>query len=274
MQKALVPTLIVLLVVIIGFASFILNSGPQVTGEAEGGTERAGESEGAEDCEAAEYTMGVKWQQQSAEAQALQGQTYEFATHQLDKAVAGAADGEKLAIMTDLDETAIDNSDLLARDIAECHDFSGWDTWDDWEKNGKPRMIPGALEFFNHADELGIDIYYVSDRTEENHDDNVAGLKKLGLPQADDDHVMLLGPPKDERRAKVEEDHTLLMQLGDTLHDFDGAFADASLAEQRDLVEKHKMKFGTEWIILPNPTYGDWSEAKLEEWDAPLTTSD
>lgn len=268
MQKALVPALIVLLVVIIGFASFILNSGPQATGAAQG------DSDPSEDCAAAEYTMGVKWQQQSAEAQALQGQTYELAAKQLDKAVADAPKGEDLAIMTDLDETAIDNSKLLARDIARCHDFSGWDTWDDWEKNGEPTMIPGALEFFDHADELGVDIYYVSDRTEDNRTENVDALRKLKLPQADDEHVKLLGPPKDERRADVEADHTLVMQLGDTLHDFDGAFADSSLEEQKRLVEDNEDKFGTEWIILPNPTYGDWSEAGLEKWDAPLKTDD
>lgn len=251
MKKTLVPALTVLLVLIIGVVGYILNSGPS-TGE--------NTAESSDDCDVSKYTMGVKWQQQSAEAMALQGQTYEMATRQLDRAVAAAPDDENLAIMTDLDETAIDNSTLLARDIAKCHDFSGWDTWDDWEKNGDPNMIPGALEFFKHADELDVDIYYVSDRTEDNRAENVAALEMFGLPQIDDEHVMLLGPPKDERRAKVESNHTLLMQLGDTLHDFDGAFEDTSVDEQRDLIEKNRAKFGTEWIILPNPTYGDWSD--------------
>jgi 5'-nucleotidase (lipoprotein e(P4) family) len=262
MKKALVPALTILLVLIVGVIGYILNSGP-VSGD-----------EAADDCDVSAYTMGVKWQQQSAEAMALQGQTYEMAARQLDKAVSKAPDGEDLAIMTDLDETAIDNSKLLARDIAKCHDFSGWDTWDDWEQNGEPTMIPGALEFFEHADQLGVDIYYVSDRTEENRAKNVEAIAKLGLPQADDEHVMLLGPPKDERRAKVEANHTLLMQLGDTLHDFDGAFADASVDEQRKLVEKNRAKFGTEWIVLPNPTYGDWSESDLDAWDAPVRADD
>lgn len=124
MKKALVPALTILLVLIVGVIGYILNSGP-VSGD-----------EAADDCDVSAYTMGVKWQQQSAEAMALQGQTYEMAARQLDKAVSKAPDGEDLAIMTDLDETAIDNSKLLARDIAKCHDFSGWDTWDDWEKNG------------------------------------------------------------------------------------------------------------------------------------------
>ena len=59
-----------------------------------------------------------------------------------------------------------------------------------------------------------------------------------------------------------------------TLHDFDGAFADASLDEQRRFVEANSEKFGSEWFILPNPTYGDWAESELDEWDAPVRTDD
>src|SRR5699024_7851738 len=130
-----------------------------------------------------------KWQQQSAEAAALQGQTYELATRQLDRAVAAAPEDEDLAVMTDLDETAIDKSKLLARDIAQCHDFSGWDTWDDCEKNGEPSMIPGALEFFMHADDLGVDIYFVAGRTEDNLAAKCEALEELGLPPADVERI-------------------------------------------------------------------------------------
>ncbi len=263
MQKALVPALVVLLVVIFGFAAFFLSSGP---------TSAAAGEESPDDCAVEKYEMGLKWQQQSAEARALQAQTYDFATEQLDSAVADVGEGENPAIITDLDETVIDNSKLLARDLAECHDYSTWDTWGDWERNGEPTLIPGALEFFEHADELGVDIFYISDRTDENKAATLDTLKALELPQVTEESVKLLGPPKEERRAAVEADHTVLMQLGDTLHDFDGAFADAPLKKQRQLVEKNQDKFGTEWIMLPNPTYGDWSEADLEEWKAPLVT--
>ncbi|WP_279630314.1 HAD family acid phosphatase [Ectopseudomonas oleovorans] len=71
-----------------------------------------------EDCSVAEFTMGLRFQQQSAEVQALQLQAYNIATEKLDKAVAAAKDPSKLAIVTDLDETVIDNSALLARDLA------------------------------------------------------------------------------------------------------------------------------------------------------------
>jgi predicted secreted acid phosphatase len=38
----------------------------------------------------------------------------------------------------DLDETVLDNTPLLARDMEQCHDYTKWDTWGDWEKQGNP----------------------------------------------------------------------------------------------------------------------------------------
>ena len=120
-----------------------------------------------EDCSVAEFTMGLRFQQQSAEVQALQLQAYNIATEKLDKAVAAAKDPSKLAIVTDLDETVIDNSALLARDLANCHQYDAWDTWLPWERDGTPELIPGAKKFLEHADKLGVTIRYVSDRADE-----------------------------------------------------------------------------------------------------------
>lgn len=224
----------------------------------------------SEECKVAEYAMGLRFQQQSAEAQALQRQAYSLATKRLDEIVKKQPKDADLAVVTDLDETAIDNTALLARDLAKCHDYSTWDTWKHWEREGDPTLIPGAKEFFDHADELGVSVYYVSDRYQENKQATIDTLTGMDLPQVDSDHVLLLGPPKEKRRAKISGDHKIVMLLGDTLADFDGAFDEADVPEQRKLVEENADQFGAEWIVFPNPTYGDWSEAELEEWDAPM----
>lgn len=216
------------------------------------------------------YSMGLRYQQQSAEVAALQRQSFSLARYRLQEQIEAHGDDADLAIATDLDETVIDNSALLARDIAECHDFTGWDTWKVWEREGTPTLIPGALAFLNYADEHDVSIYYISDRYEENKADSVETLEELGLPQVSNDSVMLLGPPKTERRAEVMDSHTLVMQLGDSLHDFAGEFADAGLEEKHELVEDNADKLGRDWIVLPNAGYGGWSEADLDEWDAPL----
>ena len=223
-------------------------------------------------CPVQEFAMGLRYQQQSAEVRALQLQAYALARANLQAAIAKAGDPSKLAVVSDLDETAIDNSALLVRDMLACHVYDSWDTWGDWELRGKPRPIPGALEFFDFADKAGVAIYYISDRfgEPENKAATIATLKELGFPQVSDDHVLLYGTSKAERRAVVSKDHQIVLLLGDTLHDFDGVFRKAPTDVKRAEVDKNAAHFGADWIVFPNATYGDWSTAPLTAWDAEL----
>ncbi|MBC9246236.1 5'-nucleotidase [Paracoccus sp. 11-3] len=222
----------------------------------------------ATECPVSEFTMGLRFQQQSAEVRALQRQAYNIATMRLDAAVAAAEDPAKLAVVTDLDETVIDNSALLARDLANCHMYDVWDTWLPWERDGTPTLIPGAKEFLDHANAAGVTIRYISDRSDEQKASTLATLEKLGLPQISDESVLLLGPPKTERRDIVSADHQIVLLLGDTLHDFDGRFRKTPLDEQKATVDQETAKWGAEWVVFPNASYGTWSEAPLTAWDA------
>ena len=203
---------------------------------------------------------------------ALQLQGYALAKANLEAAIAKGGDPSKLAVVSDLDETAIDNTPLLVRDMQACHIYDTWDTWGDWELKGKPTVIPGAKEFFDFADKAGVAIYYISDRfgEPENKAATIATLKELGFPQVSDDHVLLYGTSKAERREVVSKDHQIVLLLGDTLHDFDGVFRKAPTDVKRDEVDKNAAHFGADWIVFPNSTYGDWSTAELTAWDAPL----
>ena len=129
-------------------------------------------------------------------------------------------------------------------------------------------LIPGAKEFLYHADSLGVAIRYVSDRADEQKDHTLATLEDLGLPQVSADTVLLLGPPKVERREIVSADHQIILLLGDTLHDFDGRFRKTPLEDQKATVAEEAAKWGTEWIVFPNASYGEWSDAPLTAWDA------
>ncbi|RFC62836.1 5'-nucleotidase [Fulvimarina endophytica] len=220
------------------------------------------------DCSVAEFTAGLKFQQKSAEIAALQLQAFNLATLRLDAAVKGAEDPKKLAVVTDLDETVIDNTALLARDLKNCHRYDNWDTWRHWERDGEPTLIPGAKAFLDHADELGVTIAYISDRTDDQKEFTLKTLQALELPQVSADTVQLLGPDKTERRANVSKDHEIVLLLGDSLPDFDGGFAEGSVAERRQLVEEKAAEFGDKWIVFPNAAYGSWRKAELDAWDA------
>lgn len=221
-----------------------------------------------DDCSVAEFTMGLRFQQQSAEIRALQLQAYNIATEKLNTAVAKADDPAKLAVVTDLDETVIDNTGLLARDLQNCHIYDAWDTWLPWERDGNPTLIPGAKAFLDHADSLGVTIRYVSDRAAEQTEHTIETLNALELPQVTPESVLLLGPPKIERREIVAKDYQIVLLLGDTLHDFDNGFRKTPLDDQKALVAENAAKWGAEWIVFPNAAYGSWSEATLTAWEA------
>lgn len=216
-----------------------------------------------------ERAIAIRYQQRSAEVKALQRQCYALATLRLRAAVEANGTGKGLAILSDIDETILDNTAVMAHAMTLGEALDGFETWKLWEREGTPHLLPGAADFFRLADELGVTIFYVSDRFEENKLATIATLSRLGLPQVHADRVLLFGPPKAERRAVVERGHRIVLQLGDTLHDFHGCFAGATLDDQHQLADDHAHRFGDDWIVFPNAAHGTWMEAELRPWAAP-----
>lgn len=223
-----------------------------------------------------QYYRALQYQQ-SANNAALQLQTWRNARVQLDRILAYRAahrlPNTKLAVMTDLDETVLDNSALLARDYEQCHTYTTWDTWNDWELHGNPGLTPGARAFFDYANSKRIAIYYVSDRYAQNINATLATLRSLGLPQAVKSHTLLYttdANTKAVRRAYIEQNHTLVMQFGDQLLDFDGSFAGLTPDQQHVRATKLAAHWGRDWIMFPNAAYGKWASATLRAWNAPM----
>ncbi|MEB3766426.1 5'-nucleotidase, lipoprotein e(P4) family [Acinetobacter sp. MD2] len=214
-------------------------------------------------CSAEQYNMSLKYQQ-SAEIEALQYQAYQLATYRLEAILKQHPHAKNLAIVTDLDETVLDNSALFARDVKNCQDFTQWHSWAEWERTGHPKLITGSLDFFNFASRHGVTIYYVSDRSEENRQATLNTLKHLGLPQVKSKQLLLYGTSKQQRREQVQQQHKIVMLLGDTLHDFSEDFEPKlSKTEKQKRIAAQRQHFGKNWIVLPNSSYGAWSEDPL-----------
>lgn len=217
-------------------------------------------------CAAQQYKMALKYQQQSAEIQALQFQSYALATQRLKQILQQHPNAKNLAIVTDLDETVIDNSEVLVRDVQHCVDHTNWQSWEQWEQHGQPKLIPGSLEFLQFADQHQLKIFYVSDRSEKYRANTIAQLKQLGLPQLVDQQVLLYGKTKEQRRQSITEKYQIVLLLGDTLHDFHRDFSNQqNKAERQAMVKKHQSHFGQDWIVLPNVSYGAWSKDPFSE---------
>ncbi|AFI05135.1 hypothetical protein HCD_00515 [Helicobacter cetorum MIT 99-5656] len=210
----------------------------------------------------------TKYHQQSAEIKALRLQTYKMAKMALDNNLKFVKN-KKPAIILDLDETVLDTSDYAGYLAKNCLEYTE-KTWDDYEKQGTSKLVAGALEFLEYAHYKGVMIFYISNRTHKNKAFVLKMLKSLKLPQVSEKSVLLKekDKPKAIRRAMVAKDYEIILQVGDTLHDFDVIFAQdkKNTKEQQNKVLKNAQKFGTEWIILPNSLYGTWEDEPLKAW--------
>lgn len=204
----------------------------------------------------------LQYQYVSGEVEALQYQSYNLATEKI-KSIAKDYKGNKpMAVILDLDETVLNNYGSEIGDYLDRQPYSE-ERWTAWVLKEKATIIPGADTFLSTAKSLGVQIYYVTNRSTAEQDATIDNLKKLGLPNADKEHVLVKidSSSKQGRVDDVAKTNNIIMYVGDNLGDFPSDFYKKLNDERKQIVENNKEKFGTEYIILPNATYGDWDNA-------------
>lgn len=205
-------------------------------------------------------TMAVAWYQTSAECKALYLQGYNIARRNLDQDLAQAS-AQPRAIILDIDETVLDNSPYQAYNA--LHDEQFPDHWNDWVNAAKAKPVPGAKDFLNYANQNGVQIYYVSDRSTGQLKATKKNLANQGLPQATDDHILLKGKndkSKETRRQAIEKNNNVIMFFGDSLTDMNDPKSPPVKDRYQDVMENAN-QFGSKYIILPCPMYGGWEGA-------------
>ena len=205
-----------------------------------------------------EHTVGaVLWLQCSAEARALRYQTFQLARLRLDEALRRPADRRR-AVVVDIDETVLDNAPFEASLIVADREYPHG--WGGWVAAAQAEAVPGAVGFLRHAVERGVDVFYLSNRREDQLDATLRNLRACGLPQAIPSHVLLRtqAAGKGERRREVSSTHEVILLLGDSLQDFSEGFLGLSSPERRAEVDRQREEWGMRFLILPNPVYGDW----------------
>lgn len=202
------------------------------------------------------------WQQQAAEYKALCFQAYNIAKLRVDEAIKQPA-AKPYAIVTDIDETILDNSPYDARRAINNQDFTS-QTWKEWTAKGIADTVPGAPAFFKYAASKGVEIFYITNRDE---DERVGTLKNLALynmPDADNAHLLLKQSTssKESRRRQVSQTHTIILFCGDNLADMDALYDNKpSVLNRTKATQQLMQQFGDKYIVLPNPAYGDFESA-------------
>jgi len=205
--------------------------------------------------------LSTLYHQQAAENAALAYQTYNVAQMLLDKDLKISLLHKKRAVIVDIDETVLDNSPYQAKCIQEGINYP--EGWIEWCNKAKAKAIPGSKDFLSYAAEKGVEVYYITNRKEEVREATKKNLKELGFPFVEDDHLIMRTSTssKQERREKVEDDHRVVMLIGDNLGDFAEVFEKGSVENRFALTDSLKNEFGTHFLILPNAMYGDWEGA-------------
>ncbi|TCP93254.1 5'-nucleotidase (lipoprotein e(P4) family) [Cricetibacter osteomyelitidis] len=203
--------------------------------------------------------LGVVWLQQSGEYQALTHQAFNSAKTAFDQAK--AAKGKKKAVVVDLDETMIDNSAYAGWQVKNGEPFEG-ESWTRWVNARQVLPIPGAVEFANYVNSHNGTMFFVSNRKDAGEKQaTLDDMKRLGFSGVREDRLFLKKDKsnKSPRFAEIEQQgYDIVLYVGDNLNDFGDATYKKSNQERRDFVKQNKALFGTKFIVLPNPNYGDW----------------
>lgn len=202
------------------------------------------------------------WMQRAAEYKALCEQAYNIATLRVNQYLQHGNASKPLAIVTDIDETFLDNSPYAVHRALQGKDYTDA-SWRDWTGRAEADTLCGALEFFKYAAAKGIAVFYITNRDEAERPGTLKNLQKFGFPFADSAHLYLSqgSSSKESRRSDVEKNYDIVLLLGDNLGDFSALFDHKTEAERSENVLNNKDEFGKKFIILPNPDYGDWEGA-------------
>jgi len=228
-----------------------------------------------------EYQVGaILWTQSSAEYRALAYQAFSLARLRLDQELATqkrgrAARGAKpLAIVVDVDETVLDNSRFQAELILRNAAYTP-QAWLAWCERAEAGAVPGAAAFLNYATQRGVKTFYITNRRQPEKAGTIKNLISAGFPGVSEETVMIRetsSPSKETRREKVRAGYRIVMLVGDNLNDFSDDFSGKLMADRSAQVDREQAEFGAQYIVIPNPMYGDWESAVYD--NKPLNESE
>lgn len=202
--------------------------------------------------------FAYSWMENSAEYRALCYQTYNAAYARIKDSLKDKSSKPR-AIILDLDETVINNIPAEATVnafIKDSKDFGK--NWDLWESLGRAEAMPGATEFLQKVDKLGVNIFYVSNRSCKNLEATQKNLKNLKFPLKNEVKCKDNSSNKKLRFEKIANEYNVVAYLGDNANDFPINLYGVYSTERSKSVDKNSSLFGVKYFVLPNPVYGDW----------------
>lgn len=200
------------------------------------------------------------FQQRASEYRALCFQAYNIARLRIDQLPATHA--KPYAIMTDIDETVLSNAAYQAHQTLQGKDYEAT-SWHQWTSMAGADTVPGALSFLQYAASKGVQVFYVTNRNENEREGTLKNLQKFHFPDAQNDHLLLRtdSSSKESRKQQILTNHEIVLLIGDNLNDLSAAFEKKYPDDRMKVTDSLAQQFGKTLIVLPNPVYGDWENA-------------
>ena len=246
---------------------------------------------------------GMQWLYGSGEGGAISVQAYRafrdyvlaVARHRPSQTVVLAPDatlaaptfyscvGRPLAVVLDVDETALLNLGFEYDDANHPGRPYDQQRWNQWERTGAAAVapVPGAAAALAAIRRAGVTVIFNSNRLAEYAPQTEAALNGAGLgpvhhgPTQTRGRTLYLrgdvapGSTKDPRRETIVSYYCVIAMAGDQLGDFTDLFnADGvGVAARRAAATAEPLArmWGHGWFVLPNPVYGTGIHGTIDE---------
>ena len=194
----------------------------------------------------------IRWITNSDEYKILCEQTYKNAWDNLSDILKNET--SQSAIIMDLDETILDNSDYQVG-LTEKNESYKPESWFVWVNQEEAKLVPGAKAFIDSVRTTKTRLIFLSNRMAKNELPTINNMKQLSIHEEDDIFLLRIDKPdkKHIRRAEVVNGTgrikdigpmNVLAYFGDARHDF---------PDPDDYYV-----FGKNMFMFPNPMYGKW----------------
>lgn len=215
-------------------------------------------------------TYAVAWKQTAAEHRALYHQGFNMARLRVELALSNVSGNEKpLAVVSDVDETLLLANEYWGYLLSEGEDFFDDAAWDNWVPENGMIASPGASEFLRFCEANNVEVFYVTNRDQGEQTERLAmqNLASVDFPYVDEEHVFVLqdSSNKEPVQQRIRDEFNVVVYLGDNLNDFARKYYSTDVDERMGLMEEDSDKFGSQFILFPNPTDGHWIRAIFGE---------
>ncbi len=158
------------------------------------------------------------------------------------------------AIIVDIDETILDNSDYQVMLNRKGETFNQ-KSWSKWVNKEEAKLVPGAKKFIKNMRDLGVQIIFISNRMDSNLLPTINNFKKLKIFSKKDIYLLRL----DKADKKTVRRREVFTQSG-RMKDYPQFNVIAFLGDAYGDFPKNNDKYSWElnYHIFPNPMYGKW----------------